>query len=138
MILYENMKAIEHILVHPIRVLSHLKIYFYIIAHIEVADEFITSKNTDLTGFFIIKPRHLGRLKKQIWVDSGSPGSPGHPPDPNVWEPSVGALVIRRIQMCLQRRGAHLEHIFSASEAKSFCSTDLKLWRCLLHRLDLK
>jgi len=40
--------------------------------------------------------------------------------------------------MCLQRRGAHLEHIFlSASETKSFCSTDLKLWRCLLHRLDL-
>jgi len=32
--------------------------------HIEVADEFITSKNTDLTRFFIIKPRHPGRLKK--------------------------------------------------------------------------
>ena len=44
----------------------------------------------------------------------------------------------RGIQMCLQRRGAHLEHIcLSASETKSFCSTDLKLWRCLLHRLDL-
>ena len=43
-----------------------------------------------------------------------------------------------RIQMCLQRQGTHLEHIFlSASETKSFCSTDLKLWRCLLHRLDL-
>jgi len=25
----------------------------------------------------------------------------------------------------------------SASETNSFCSTDLKLWRCLLHRLDL-
>ena len=25
----------------------------------------------------------------------------------------------------------------SASETKSFCSTDLKPWRCLLHRLDL-
>ena len=44
----------------------------------------------------------------------------------------------RRIQMCLQRRGVHLEHIcLSASETKSFCSTDLKLCRCLLHRLDL-
>jgi len=43
----------------------------------------------------------------------------------------------RRIQMCLQRRGAQLEHIFSASETKSFCSRDLKLWKCLLHRLDL-
>ena len=35
----------------------------------------------------------------------------------------------RRIQMCLQRRGAHF---LSASETKSFCSKDLKLWRCLL------
>jgi len=45
----------------------------------------------------------------------------------------------RWIQMCLQRRGAHLEHIYflSASETKSFCSTDLKLWGCLLHKLDL-
>ena len=44
------------------------------------------------------------------------------PPDPNVpaapWS-SFGA------------------HFLSASETKSFCSTDLKLWRCLLHRLDL-
>jgi len=40
----------------------------------------------------------------------------------------------RRIQMCLQGRGAHF---LSASETKSFCSTDLKLWRCLLYRLDL-
>jgi len=29
------------------------------------------------------------------------------------------------------------EHFLSASETKSFYSTDLKLWRCLLHRLDL-
>ena len=28
-------------------------------------------------------------------------------------------------------------HFLSASETKSFCSTDLKLWRYLLHRLDL-
>ena len=28
-------------------------------------------------------------------------------------------------------------HFLSARETKSFCSTDLKLWRCLLHRLDL-
>ena len=28
-------------------------------------------------------------------------------------------------------------HFLSASETKSFCSTDLKLWRCLLRRLDL-
>ena len=43
----------------------------------------------------------------------------------------------RRIQMCLQRRGAHLEHSFERQWNKEFCSTDLKLWRCLLHRLDL-
>ena len=44
----------------------------------------------------------------------------------------------RRIQMCLQHRGAHLEHIFWAPVKQSFCcSTDFKLWRCLLHRLDL-
>jgi len=28
-------------------------------------------------------------------------------------------------------------HFLSVSETKSFCSTDLKLCRCLLHRLDL-
>jgi len=40
----------------------------------------------------------------------------------------------RRIQMCLQRWGAHF---LSTSETKSICSTELKLWRCLLHRLYL-
>jgi len=43
----------------------------------------------------------------------------------------------RRIQMCLQRRELIRSTSLSASETKSFCSTDLKLWRCLLHRLDL-
>jgi len=38
--------------------------YPYIIEHIEVADEFITSKNTHLTRFFIIKSRNTDRLKK--------------------------------------------------------------------------
>jgi len=31
--------------------------------HTEVADEFITSDNPDLTRFFIIKPGHPGRQK---------------------------------------------------------------------------
>jgi len=53
MILYENMKPIVHVLLHPICVLSHLlcackhcnvKLSLYI-EHIEVADEFITSNN---------------------------------------------------------------------------------------------
>ena len=44
------------------------------------------------------------------------------PPDPNVPAAPGSAF------------GAHF---LSASETKSFCSTDLKLWRCLLHRLDL-
>ena len=43
----------------------------------------------------------------------------------------------RRIQMCLQRRGLISTTFLSASETKSFCSTDLKLRICLLHRLDL-
>jgi len=37
--------------------------YLYIIEHIAVADEFITSKNPDLRRLFIIKPWHPGRLK---------------------------------------------------------------------------
>jgi len=49
--------------------------YLYIIEHIEVADEFITSKNTDLTRIFIIKSRHTGRLNKQIWVEKNSMGA---------------------------------------------------------------
>ena len=44
------------------------------------------------------------------------------PPNPSVPE-ALGSLF-----------GAHF---LSASETKSFCSTDLKLWRCLLYRLDL-
>jgi len=44
---------------------------------------------------------------------------------------------VRRIQMCLQRRELIWSTILSTSETKSFCSTDLKLWRCLVHRLDL-
>jgi len=39
---------------------------FYVIEHIEIADKFITSKNTDLTRFFIIKPTHPGRPKTDL------------------------------------------------------------------------
>jgi len=49
--------------------------YRYIIEHIEVADYFITSKNPDLTRFFVIKTRHPGRLKKQIWVEKNAEGT---------------------------------------------------------------
>jgi len=38
---------------------------------VEVANEFTTSKNTDLTRFFTIKPTQPGRLK-QIWVEKGN------------------------------------------------------------------
>ena len=58
MVLYEIMKPIEHVLLHPTCVLSHLicvckhcNIKLFFIEHIEVADEFITSTNTDLTQF---------------------------------------------------------------------------------------
>jgi len=44
---------------------------FYIIDQIEVADEFIISKNPDLTRVFIIQPRHPGRLKNRSgWKNS--------------------------------------------------------------------
>ena len=71
-------------------------------------------------------------VKWTAWVAISKHGDPkggmreGHrelcQPDPNVPaapESSFGA------------------HFLSASETKSFCTTDLKLWRCLLHRLDL-
>ena len=71
MILYENMKPIEHVLLHPICVLSHLMCackhcnVAIFTEHIEVADVLITSKNTNFTRFFVSKPRHLGRLKNR-------------------------------------------------------------------------
>jgi len=49
--------------------------YLHIIEHIEVAHEFITSKNPDLTRFFMVKARHPGRLKKQIWVERNAVGA---------------------------------------------------------------
>ena len=41
------------------------------------------------------------------------------------------------IQMCLQRRKAQSEHIFWATVKQRVFVVDLKLWRCLLRRLDL-
>jgi len=85
-ILYENMKPIEHVLLHPICVLSHLmcaskhysvKLSLYYIEHIELADELSLQKNTDFTRFFIIKPRHTGRLKADLGEKTLS-GNPGH------------------------------------------------------------
>jgi len=73
MILYEDMKPIEHVLLHRICVLSHLMYacehcniycsYLCIIERIEVADELITSKN--LTRFFISKPRQPDRRENK-------------------------------------------------------------------------
>ena len=45
------------------------------IEHIEVADEFITSENPDLTRVFIIKPSFEPRLKKQIGVEETAVGA---------------------------------------------------------------
>jgi len=57
---------------------THCYINISYIEYVEAADELTTSKNTDLTRFFIIKPRHTGGLKNNR---SG-------------WKkPSVGALV---------------------------------------------
>jgi len=79
MILYENMKPIEHVLLHPICVLSHLMCarkhfnvnYLDITEHIEVVDEFITSKIADITWFFIITKTHRS-TKKRIWMEKPS------------------------------------------------------------------
>jgi len=51
--------------------------YGYLFVHTEVADVFMTSKNTDFTRFFMIKPRHTRRLRNQIWVEKKLSGSPG-------------------------------------------------------------
>jgi len=81
------------------------------------------------TGFVATTPR-------LSWPEGGNHSSnksdpkgglrEGHrelrPPDPNVPAAPGSSL------------GAHF---LSTSETKRFCSIDLKLWRCLLHRLDL-
>ena len=43
----------------------------------------------------------------------------------------------RSVKINTERYVSFGAHFLSASETKSFCSTDFKLWRCLLHRLDL-
>jgi len=54
---------------------TEIKSYLYIIEHIEVLDEFLSSKNPDLTRFFMIKSRRPCRLKKQIWVKKSAVGA---------------------------------------------------------------
>jgi len=43
----EDMKPIEHVLLHPILCAHANTVILFIIEHIEVADEFITSKYPD-------------------------------------------------------------------------------------------
>jgi len=71
MILYEDIKPIEHVLLHPISVLSHLmcpckhcniKLSFHYWTHWSCW--WIYHLKIDLTQFFIIKPRHPGRLNQ--------------------------------------------------------------------------
>ena len=50
---------------------------------------------------------------------------------------SVIEKFIWRIQMYLQHRVVHLEHIFERQLNKAFYGTDMQLWRCPLHRLNL-
>jgi len=97
MILYKNMNPIEHVLLHPIWVLSHLMCeckhcninlssYYWtywscwLIYHL---------KKTDLTRFFIIKPRHPCRLNKTCRRK----------------KPSVGAVVIMGVPRNFSREG---------------------------------
>jgi len=69
MILNENMKPIEHVLLHPVCVFSHMtcackhcnvKLSLYYWTHWSCWRVY-HFKKTDFTRFFIIKPRHTGR-----------------------------------------------------------------------------
>ena len=82
MIIYEGRKPAEHALLHPICVLSHLmcackhcnvKLSLYYWGHWSCWWIY-QFKKLDLTRFFIIKPRHPGRLKKQNWVEKPRTG----------------------------------------------------------------
>jgi len=88
--------------------------YLYIIEHIEVADEFITSKNADLTRFFTINLTHPDRLKNR----------------PGWKKPSVGALVSGHM-----RQNAHV----GLSLYLLTCIGDLRykmvlIWTCSVHQ----
>jgi len=61
---------------HVNTAMTRTYIYFSIIITIGRCQIFIFEK-TDLIGFFKIKPRHPDGLKKQIWVEKPSNGSPG-------------------------------------------------------------
>jgi len=83
----EVMNPIEHVLLHPICVLSHLmcackhcniKLTLYCWTHWSCWWIYHFKKKTDLTRFFIIKPRHLGRLIKADLSGKNAQ-----------WEPSV-------------------------------------------------
>ena len=84
MILYEDMKAIEHVLLHPICVLSHLmcackhcniKLSLYYWTHWSCWWICHLKKRRIREIFDMTRPRHQGRLKKQIWVKKLSVGA---------------------------------------------------------------
>jgi len=93
MILYEDMKTVITIQWNRLNTFCFIRyVYFltwcghckhYIIEHIEVAGECITSKNADLTCFFIIKARHPGRPDK---VDLGGKISQREPLHGHMWK----------------------------------------------------
>ena len=134
------MKPIEHVLLHPICVLSHLMCACRhchmklplnsIIEHIEVAHRFGTSKNPDLTRFFIIKPRDTGRLKKQIWVEKlwghGRGKTPLTKLEVNVWR-FIAALLSTVEQFASKFRNLPLQAGLSDGAAKfgKYCQKSL-------------
>jgi len=80
---YYKMKPTEHVRLHPICVLSHLmcackhwniKLSLYYWTHWSCWWIY-HFKHPVLTRFFIIKPGHPGRLKKQIWVKKPAVGA---------------------------------------------------------------
>ena len=84
MILYEDMKPIEHVLLHPICMLFHLmwackhcniKLSLYYWTHWSCWWICHFKKRRIREIFDMIRPRHQGRLKKQTWVKKLSVGA---------------------------------------------------------------
>jgi len=104
MILHEDIKPIEHVLLHLICVRSHLmcackhwniklglSLYYWTHWSCWWMRHFKKARFT-VTRFFIIKPRHPGRLKKSKsgWKNpqwEPGPALGGWPPEPGRWGP---------------------------------------------------
>jgi len=94
-------------------------------------------KNTDLTRFFIIKPRHPGRLKKQIWVEKTCSGRPGHMRKnaycrrPNLKWTFEDLLPCHCYAIKINSRTIRLQHSHPASAGKGADMSELQSHHCM-------